>query len=176
MENHISLIPNEHIERAILLIRGLKVMLDKDLAILYGVSTSQLNKAVTRNADRFPGDFMFQLTKGEHRNLMFHFGTSSWGGVRKRPRVFTEQGVAMLSGVLRSKRAVQMNIRIMRAFIKLREFFSTNKELARKLAELERRLGGHDKVIRDIIAAIQKMANPPIVEKPKGPVGFSIDP
>jgi hypothetical protein len=172
MKKRISLIPNEHIERAILLIRGHKVMLDKDLAILYGVSTSQLNKAVIRNLDRFPVDFMFQLGKEEHRNLMFHFGTSSWGGARKRPRVFTEQGVAMLSGVLRSKRAAQMNVRIMRAFVKLREFLSTNKELAQKLVDLEQRLGGHDEAIRDIITAIREMMNPPIHKKPKGSIGF----
>jgi len=147
-------------------------MLDKDLATLYGVSTSQLNKAVTRNIQRFPGDFMFQLTGQETRNLMFHFGTSSWGGIRKRPKVFTEQGVAMLSGVLRSNRAIQMNVRIMRAFIKLREFLSTNKELAQKLVELERRLDGHDATIRDIVEAIRKMMGPPFVSKPKGPVGF----
>lgn len=147
-------------------------MLDKDLSALYGVSTSQLNKAVSRNVDRFPEDFMFQLNREEYGNLMFHFGTSSWGGGRKRPRVFTEQGVAMLSGVLRSRRAVQMNIRIMRAFVKLREFLSTNKELARKLVELEQRLGGHDEAIRDIIGAIREMMNPPIPKKPKGPIGF----
>jgi hypothetical protein len=172
MKKRISMIPNESIERAILLIRGHKVMLDKDLAILYGVSTSQLNKAVMRNADRFPDDFMFQLTRQEHQNLMFHFGTSSWGGARKLPRLFTEQGVAMLSGVLRSRRAVLMNIRIMRAFVKLREFLSTNKELARKLVELEQRLGGHDESIRNIIVTIREMMNLPVHKKPKGPIGF----
>ena len=99
-----SLIPVERIERSILLIRGEKVILDRDLAILYQVSTGNLNKAVTRNVDRFQKDFMFQLTKEEFTGLMFHFGTSSWGGTRKLPRLFTEQGVAMLSSVLRSKR------------------------------------------------------------------------
>ena len=115
---------------------------------------------------------MFQLNKEEHRNLISRFGISSWGGVRKRARVFTEQGIAMLSGVLRSKRAVQMNIRIMRAFVKLREFLSTNKELAQKLVELEQRLDGHDGAIQDIIAAIREMMNPSIPEKTKGPIGF----
>jgi len=109
-------IPAERIESAILVIRGEKVLLDKDLALLYGVSTSVLNKAVTRNIDRFPPDFMFQLRREEFDNLKFHFGTSSWGGARKLPRAFTEQGVAMLSGVLTSKRAVRVNIEIMRAF------------------------------------------------------------
>jgi hypothetical protein len=146
-------------------------MLDRDLAVLYGVSTSQLNKAVSRNLDRFSEDFMFQLAREENRNLMFQNGTSSWDGGRKLPRVFTEQGVAMLSGVLRSKRAVQMNVRIMRAFVKFREFLTTNKELARKLAELEGRLGGHDEAIRGIIAAIRGLMSP-INKKPKGPVGF----
>jgi hypothetical protein len=94
MKDPISMIPSERIERAIFLIRGHKVMLDKDLAILYGVSTSQLNKAVVRNLERFPADFMFRLNREEHRNLMFHFGTSSWGGTRKSRRAFTEQGVA----------------------------------------------------------------------------------
>ena len=159
------------IERAIFLIREQRVMLDKDLAILYGVSTSQLNKAVSRNPERFPGDFMFQLTKEEHKNLMFQIGTSSWGGIRKRARVFSEQGVAMLSGVLRSKRAVQMNIRIMRAFVKFREFLSTHKEFAQKLIDLENKLGRHDESIRNIIAALRQMMSQP-EPKPKGPIGF----
>ena len=166
-----STVTTAQIERAIFLIRGQRVMLDKDLAILYGVSTSQLNKAVSRNPDRFPCDFMFQLTKEEHKNLMFQIGTSSWGGIRKRARVFPEQGVAMLSSVLRSKRAVQMNIRIIRAFVKFREFLLTHKEFAQKLIELENKIGRHDESIQNIIAAIrQMMAHPE--PKPKGPIGF----
>jgi len=109
-----AVLPSERIEKAILLIRGEKVLLDRDLASLHGVSTSVMNKAVTRNIDRFPSDFMFQLTREEFSNLKFHFGTSSWGGTRKLPRAFTEQGVAMLSSVLKSKRAVRVNIEIMR--------------------------------------------------------------
>jgi hypothetical protein len=136
-----ALIPIEGIQRSIRLIRGQKVLLDRDLAVLYGVPTKQLNKAISRNPDRFPDDFMFQLTKEEVENLRFQFGTSSWGGHRYQPYAFTEQGVAMLSSVLRSKRAVRMNIRIMRAFVQLREILSTHKELAHKLAELERRIG-----------------------------------
>src|SRR3972149_4807704 len=112
------------IEQAIFLIRGQKVMLDVDLAKLYGVTTFNLNKAVKRNLDRFPEDFMFQLNYQEVRNLIFQFGISSWGGTRKLPRAFTEQGVAMLSSVLKSKRAIQVNIQIMRAFIKLKEMLS----------------------------------------------------
>ena len=104
-----AIIPVERIQRCILLIRNKKVILDRDLAALYGVETRDLNKAVTRNIERFPKDFMFQLNKREFENLKFHFGTSSWGGTRKLPRVFTEQGVAMLSSVLRSKQAVEVN-------------------------------------------------------------------
>ncbi len=125
-------IPVERIEKAILLIRGEKVLLDKDLAVLYGVSTSVLNKAVTRNIDRFPSDFMFQLTRKEFSDLKFHFGTSSWGGTRKLPRAFTEQGVAMLSGVLKSKRAVRVNVEIMRAFVKLRRMLASNDRTCQK--------------------------------------------
>jgi hypothetical protein len=151
-------IPDERIEKAILLIRGEKVLLDKDLAPLYGVSTSVLNKAVTRNIDRFPSDFMFQLTRQEFSELMFHFGTSSWGGTRKLPRAFTEQGVAMLSGVLKSKRAVRVNIEIMRAFVKLRRMLASNDELARKLDELERK---YDEQFRVVFEAIRQLMTPP---------------
>ena len=104
-----AIIPIERIQNCILLIRSQKVILDKDLAVLYGVETRDLNKAVTRNIERFPTDFMFQLDKKEFEDLKFHFGTSSWGGTRKLPRVFTEQGIAMLSSVLRSKRAIEIN-------------------------------------------------------------------
>ena len=117
------------IENKILIIRGQKVMLDRDIANLYNIGTRELNKAVSRNRARFPSDFMFQLTKNEFVNLKFQFGTSSWGGTRKLPYAFTEQGVAMLSSVLRSERAVQVNIQIMRVFVKLREIIATHKEI-----------------------------------------------
>lgn len=146
-----SLIPIEQIERSILLNRGHKVILDRDLASLYGVDTRDLNKAVTRNLERFPDDFMMQLTRAEFRNLKSQFGTSSWGGTRKCPRAFTEQGVAMLSGVLRSKRAVQVNIVIMRAFVRLRTMIASNKELAKRLNELERKYDTQFKVVFDAI-------------------------
>src|SRR5438105_4240243 len=128
--------PLERIEHAILLIRGQKVMIDRDLAALYGVETKNLNKAVRRNLDRFPSDFMFQLTAEETKNLKFQIGTSSsgYGGRRYLPYVFTEQGVAMLSSVLRSRQAVQVNVAIMRAFVRLRETLALHKDLARKLA------------------------------------------
>jgi hypothetical protein len=128
------------IEKKIFVIRRLKVILDRDLAALYGVTTGNLNKAVSRNLERFPGDFMIQLTAEEFRDLKFHFGTSSWGGTRKPPRVFTEQGVAMLSSVLKSKLAIEVNILIMRAFVKLREMIASHKDLAKKLESLEKKL------------------------------------
>jgi len=166
-----SIVPVERIEKSILLIRSQKVMLDTDLAQLYGVKTKELNKAVKRNIDRFPDDFMFQLTKKEHDNLRFHFGTSSSSGGRQyRPYVFTEQGVAMLSSVLRSKRAVQVNVQIMRTFVKLREIISSNIELAHKLEELERKYDAHDEQIKAVFDAIKQMMAP--VKKKKNPIGF----
>jgi ORF6N domain len=161
--------PAERIENAILLIRGEKVLLDKDLALLYGVSTSVLNKAVTRNIDRFPKDFMFQLTREEFDNLKFHFGTSSWGGARKLPRAFTEQGVAMLSGVLKSKRAVMVNIEIMRAFVKLRRMLASHAELAQKLEALEKKYDNQFKVVFDAIRALMAPS-----EKPRKKIGFEV--
>ena len=142
-------------------------MLDRDLAGLYGVATGNLNKAVSRNIERFPEDFMFQLTKEEFKNLIFHFGTSSWGGTRKLPRAFTEQGVAMLSSVLKSKRAIQVNIQIMRAFIKLKEMLSTHKDLKQKIEEMEKRYDYQFKIVFD---AIKQLLEPPT--KPKGKIGF----
>ena len=152
------MIPAERIERTILLIRGYKVILDRDIAALYGVATRDLNKAVTRNLDRFPDDFMIQLTQSEFKNLKFQFGTSSWGGTRKLPRAFTEQGVAMLSSVLRSKRSVQVNIEIMRAFVRLREMIASHKDLARRLDELERKYDRQFKVVFDAIRELMTPA------------------
>ena len=158
-----SIIPVEKIQKRIYVIRGLKILLDRDLAELYGVETRDLNKAVTRNLDRFPKDFMFQLNKGEFGNLKFHFGTSRWGGTRKLPRAFTEQGVAMLSSVLRSKRAIQVNIAIMRAFAKLREILADNVALRRKVEE-------HDVLIKRIFKLLKPMMQEP--EKSREPFGF----
>ncbi len=170
-----ALIPVERIEHAILLIRGQKVMLDRDLAALYGVETKSLNKAVRRNLDRFPSDFMFQLTAEEAQNLRFQIGTSSsgYGGRRYLPYVFTEQGVAMLSSVLRSKQAVQVNVAIMRAFVRLREALALHKELARKLNELEKKIEGHDTAIQSLFEAIRQLMAPP-VPQPKPEIGFHI--
>ncbi len=156
-----AIIPAERIERRILLICGQKVMLDADLAELYGVETKALNRAVRRNYNRFPADFMFQLTGEEFRNLRFHSGTSSWGGRRFRPHAFTEQGVAMLSSVLRSERAVQVNIAIMRAFVKLREMLASHADLARKLEEMEKKYDAQFKVVFDAIRELMSPKMPP---------------
>ena len=172
MQGSASRVPSERIQKAIFLIRGQKVMLDKDLAELYVVSTSVLNKAVTRNIDRFPPDFMFRLTSEEFSDLKFHFGTSSWGGTRKRPRAFTEQGVAMLSSVLRSKRAVQVNIEIMRAFVRLRQMLATHTELVHKFEELEERIVEHDEQIQAVFEAIRQLMGPP--EKKRRKIGFEV--
>jgi len=150
-----SIIPIERVERLIYLIRGHKVMLDADLAELYGVETKALNKAVKRNIERFPKDFMFQLTKEEFQNLRFQIGTSSqWGGRRFPPYAFIEQGVAMLSSVLRSKRAAQVNVQIMRSFVRLRQMLATNKDLARKLEELEEK---YDKQFKVVFVALHQL-------------------
>ena len=163
-------VPVERIERSILLVRGLKVILDRDLADLYGVTTSHLNRAVSRNIDRFPEDFMFRLTAGEFKNLKSHFGTSSWGGTRKRPRVFTEQGVAMLSGVLRSQRAVWVNIEIMRTFVLLRRMLASHEELARKLDALERK---YDVQFKAVFEAIRQLMKPSASKRRR--IGFKAE-
>jgi len=165
MSNAISI---DVIATKILLIRGKRVMLDRDLAKLYGVDTSQLTRQVRRNIDRFPADFMFQLTKEELRNLICQLGTSSWGGTRKLPYAFTEQGVAMLSGVLHSKRAVQVNIQIMRAFIQLKRMLLTNVDLRRKIEEIEKK---YDKQFAIVFQAIKQLLEPPLV-KERRIIGF----
>jgi len=151
------IIPVERIEKAILLIRGHKVMLDSDLAGLYEVETFNLNKAVKRNLERFPSDFMFQLTVQEFNNLKFQSGRSSWGGRRTPPYAFTEQGVAMLSSVLRSSRAVQVNVAIMRTFVRLRQMLSSHSDLARKLNALEKK---YDDQFKVVFEAIRQLMTP----------------
>lgn len=164
-----SVVPAEQIERKIYLIRGHKVMLDSDLAELYEVPTRRLNEQLKRNITRFPADFMFQLTDKEADNLRSQIATSSsaHGGRRYLPFVFTEQGVAMLSSVLNSERAVQVNIAIMRAFVKLREMIASHKDLARKLDSLEKKYDAQFKIVFD---AIRELMKPP--EKPKRKIGF----
>jgi hypothetical protein len=161
------------VAEVIRVIRGEKVLLDFDLAPLYGVTTGNLNKAMRRNRERFPSDFMFHLTAAEAESLIFQFGRAKGrGGRRHRPYAFTEQGVAMLSSVLNSPRAVKVNIAIMRAFVKLRETLETNRELARKFSALEQRVGKHDEEIAAIIEAIRQLMAPP--EKPKREIGFHV--
>lgn len=161
------------IEQKIFFIRGHKVMLDRDLAALYGVPTGRLNEQVKRNIQRFPEDFMFRLTKGELRDWMSQIAISNREkkGVRKMPLAFTDNGIAMLSSVLNSERAVQVNIAIMRTFTKLREILFTHKELAHKLNELEHKVGRHDEAIQAIFEAIRQLVAPP-PEKPREPIGF----
>jgi len=157
-------IPVERIQSIIFLIRGQKVLLDRDLADLYDVPTKVLKQAVRRNMDRFPSDFMFVLTHQEFADLRSQIVTSSspqWGGARYQPMAFTEQGVAMLSSILRSKRAVQVNIEILRVFVRLRHVVSTHKELAVKLTELESRIEEHDESIEAIFEAIRQLMTPP---------------
>lgn len=151
-----EIISKHEIGKRIFLIRRKNVMFDKDLAELYGVTTGNLNKAVKRNIERFPEDFMFQLNKKEYDLLRFQFGSLKKGQHSKYlPYVFTEQGVAMLSSVLKSRSAVQVNIAIMRVFIRLRGILSTHKELVLRLEELERRMGQKDEEIQDIFTAIR---------------------
>jgi hypothetical protein len=167
-----EIIAANRIAQSIHLLRGQKVMLDVELAELYGVPTGHLNRAVKRNIGRFPPDFVFRLNAEEVRRLKCQFGISSWGGRRRFPYAFTEQGVAMLSSVLKSDRAVKVNIAIMRAFVRLREALETNPELARKFAELEKRVGKHDVEIGAIIDAIRQLMAPP--EKPRREIGFHV--
>jgi hypothetical protein len=167
-----SLVPDERITSVIWLVRGHKVMLDADLAALYGVDTRTLNQAVQRNLDRFPSDFMFQLTEAEaalrSQTVILKKGR---GQHRKyMPFAFTEQGVAMLSTVLRSPRAVQVNIEIMRAFVRLRQLQLTNDDLGRKLAELEKKYDRHDAQFKVVFQAIRELMEPPT--RKKRPIGF----
>ncbi|HUO06556.1 MAG TPA: ORF6N domain-containing protein [Candidatus Binataceae bacterium] len=162
-------IPLERIAGRIYLIRGEKVMLDSDLAELYGVTTGNLNKAVKRNPERFPEDFIFQLTAQETESLLFQTGRakpSGRGGRHTPPHAFTEQGVAMLSTVLRSKRAVQVNISIMRTFVKLRQMLATNRELARKVAQHDRQIAVLFDEVRKLLAPVPRPSLPSQREKP----------
>jgi hypothetical protein len=172
-----NLIPAERIEHCILLIRGHKVMLDSDLARLYGVTTGNLNLAVRRNAERFPDDFMFRLTAKEARVLILQSATSKpdgrGGRRRSLPYAFTQEGVAMLSAVLRSERAVSVNIEIMRAFVRLRHVLASHAELARKLESLERRMVDHDQKFSVVFEAIRQLMEEDLPEDPpKGRIGF----
>lgn len=189
-----SLVPTESVEHAILFLRGQRVLLDEDLARLYDVKVKNLNKAVQRNRARFPADFMFRLNREEWNSLRCQIGTlnpagqPALPGLRSQivtlktgrgqhrkylPYAFTEQGIAMLSSVLRSDRAVQVNIEIMRAFVRLRQILAVNAELARRLDELEKRVGGHDDQFLNVIRAIRQLMEPPASPK-KGRIGFQL--
>ena len=160
----------EAITSRILVLRGMRVMLDADLAALYGVQTRRLNEQVRRNRDRFPEDFIFELTAEELADLKSQSATSSWGGRRKLPLAFTEHGAMMAATVLNTPRAVEVSVYVVRAFIQLRDLLAGNKELAQHLKELERRLEGHEQAIGDILEAIDELMNPP--DPPKRPIGF----
>lgn len=168
-----GLIPAERIERTIYSIRGERVMLDRDLAALYGVETKVLKRAVRRNIDRFPGDFMFVLNSTEFQNWRCQFGTSKEDrmGLRYPPMAFTEHGILMLSSILNSKRAVQVNIQIMRAFVRLRQMLASNAELSQRLDELEKKYDRQFKVVFDAIRTL--MSPPP--SQPKQ-IGFRPNP
>ncbi len=167
-----NIIPLEKIENKIYLIRSQKVMIDSDLAELYGVETKNLNRAVKRNKERFPGDFMFQLSKEEFENLRFHFGTSSSGGRRYKPYLFTEQGVSMLSSVLKSKKAVSINIAIMRVFVKIRRMAGSYKDLARKIERLEKSQEMQGKRFGEIFKILDNLGGEE--ESNKKEIGFKI--
>ena len=164
-------LPVERILKSILVIRGEKVILDADLARLYGVETGALVRAMKRNIERFPPDSMFQLSDEEWENLRCQFGISnSWGGRRTAPFAFTEQGVAMLSSVLRSERAIAVNIQIVRAFVQLKRMLATHADLARKIESLERK---YDAQFRGVFDAIRELMSPQ--ENPKKqPIGFKV--
>jgi hypothetical protein len=167
-------LPEEQILRTILFIRGKKVILDSDLAKLYGVETRRLNEQVRRNIGKFPEDFMFQLTPEEFKNLKSQFATSNsgWGGRRKVPLVFTEHGALQAANVLNSKNAVQMSVFIVRAFVRLREMALTNEKLSRKVAQLENRVSDHDEILIEIIREIRQLIETPKPKGKKKSIGF----
>lgn len=169
-----ALVPERAIQSRILMIRGQKVLLDADLAELYGVETRLLVQAAKRHPGRFPADFMFRITAQEFKSLRSQFVTSrGWGGRRYPPFAFTEHGAIMAASVLNSPRAVEMSLFVVRAFVRLREVLGTNKELAVKIAELERRLETHDTAIRGVLAAIKQLMQPAI--RPQRKIGFQSD-
>ena len=176
MSKTTAIIPAGRIDAVIYTLRGQRVMLDDDLAELYGVATGILNRAVKRNRARFPADFMFQLSSREFADLRFQFGTSrSWGGRRYLPYVFTQEGVAMLSGVLHSKRAVAVNIEIMRAFVRLRQILASHADLARRLDELERRSIEHGQNIKAIFDAIRALMAEPQDNPNRPKIGYETE-
>jgi hypothetical protein len=176
MANESAMTPVADVDGKIHLIRGQRVMLDSDLASIYGVTTKQLNQAVKRNRCRLPTDFAFQLTTEEFESLRSQFVTSNAkrGGRRYLPWAFSEHGAITLSNILNSDRAIEMSVFVVRAFVRMRELLANNRELAAKLAELEKRVGGHDKVIAQLVAAVKQLIEAPAEEKPKREIGFHI--
>ncbi len=173
----ISLIPTHDMDYAIYMIRGQKVMLDEDLAKIYGVITKVLNQAIHRNKERFPEDFMFQLTINEYNNLKSQIVTSSWGGRRKMPFAFTEHGAVMLASVLRSKRAIQMSIEVVRAFVRFRKVLNSQKEITEQLGEIRsfmlKQSNKTGQEFKKIWKAIENLTEP-IEKTPKKPIGFRL--
>jgi len=171
MENKRAIIPLERVENTIFQIRGCNIILDRDLAVLYGTTTRALNQAVKRNLDRFPPDFMFQLSdKEKHEVITICDRLSRLKFATNPPFAFTEHGAIMAASVLNTKRAIEVSVFVVRAFVKMREMLSTHKEVAHKLAELERRLEGHDEAIKTLVAAIRELMQPPQPKKLK--IGF----
>jgi hypothetical protein len=172
MEKKRVTIPTGHVEQLILLIRRQKIILDSGLAGLYGVETRRLNEQVKRNADRFPEDFMFQLSREEFEILKSQFAISTprWGGRRKRPFAFTEHGAIMAAGVLNTPKAIEVSVYVVRAFVRLREYLATHKELAHKLVELEKKLDTHDEAVQSLIMAIRRLMEPPKTRRRR--IGF----
>ena len=173
-DKHLPALPVARIAESVRLIRSQKVLLDADLAAIYGVETRRLNEQVRRNRERFPTDFIFELTPQEFANLKSQFATSSWGGRRKLPMAFTEHGAIMAATILNSPRAVEVSVYVVRAFVELRELLAGNKELAAKLSELEsrieRKLETHDQAIAGVINAMRELMKPP--DTKKRPIGF----
>ena len=171
-----DLIPEKRILKIIMVIRGEKVILDSDLAELYGVETRRLNEQVRRNIEKFPDDFMFQLTKEEFENLKSQIAISSfgWGGRRKLPLVFTEHGALQAANVLNSQQANKMSVFIVRAFVRLREMVLTNKKLARKVDQIERRVSDHDEILIELVQEIRKLIEAPKPKSKKQSIGFVI--
>ncbi|MFD2921216.1 ORF6N domain-containing protein [Terrimonas rubra] len=167
-----ALVAEQKILNRIYPIRGQKVMLDRDLAEMYGVATKVFNQSVKRNLDRFPKDFMFTLTTKEFDNLRSQFVTSSWGGTRYLPMAFTEQGVAMLSSILNSKTAIEVNIRIIRVFTRLREYALTHKDILLQLAQLEKELKGNKRDIDNIFTVLKELIEQQQTAKPRNKIGF----
>jgi len=174
MESNTEIITDEVVISKIYIIRNTKVMLDKDLAELYQVTTGNLNKAVSRNKSRFPEDFMFQLYEEEYKNLIFQNGISSWGGTRKLPYAFTEQGVAMLSGILHSERAIQVNIRIMRIFTRIKHILNNHSELNLEIEKIKNKLNNQGKNMEIVFKYLDELISKQTEKKTFPEIGFIV--